>query len=148
MIVPDVNLILYAYDSNSPFHHESADWWSRCLNGAEAVGLAPVVIFAFIRLSTSPRIYDEPLSLEACARTVRSWLKAPATTLLEHDSGDIDVAFDLLESAGAGGNLTTDAQIGALALRYRATVHTADTDFSRLRNVRWRNPLTGRRGPR
>ena len=98
MIVPDVNLILYAYDSKGPFHRESAEWWMR------------------------------------------------AVTLLEHDAGDIDVAFDLLESAGAGGNLTTDAQIGALALRYRATVHTADTDFVRLGNVPWRNPLTGGRG--
>lgn len=146
MIVPDVNLILYAYDANGPFHRESAEWWTRCLNGAETVGLAPVVIYAFIRLSTNPRIYAEPLSLQECAGTVRSWLEAPAVTLLEHDSGDIDVAFDLLESAGAGGNLTTDAQIGALALRYRATVHTADTDFVRLRDVPWRNPLTGKRG--
>ena len=81
-------------------------------------------------------------------RIVRSWLQVPSTTLLEHDSGDIDVALDLLESAGAGGNLTTDAQIAALALRYRATVHTADTDFARLRDVRWRNPLTGQHGPR
>ena len=147
MIVPDVNLILYAYDQDGPFHRESSAWWSRCLNGSEAVGLAPVVIFAFIRLSTNPRIYGEPLSLEACAGTVRGWMEVPATTLLEHDARDIDVAFDLLEAAGTGGNLTTDAQIGALALRYRATVHTADTDFSRLRNVRWRNPLTGRGGP-
>ena len=148
MIVPDVNLILYAYDQDGPFHHESASWWSRCLNGSEAVGLAPVVIFAFIRLSTSPRIYSKPLSLQECAGIVRSWLRVPAATLLEHDAGDIDVALDLLDSAGASGNLTTDAQIGALALRYRATVHTADTDFSRLRDVRWRNPLTGQHGPR
>ena len=70
----------------------------------------------------------------------------PSTTLLEHDP--IDAAFDLLESTGAGGNLMTDAQIGALALRYRATVHTADTDFTRLRDVLWRNPLTGQHGPR
>ena len=148
MIVPDVNLILYAYDQDGPFHRESADWWSRCLNGSEAVGLAPVVIFAFIRLSTSPRIYAEPLSLKECAGIVRSWLQVPSTTLLDHDAGDIDVALDLLEAAGAGGNLTTDAQIGALALRYRAAVHTADTDFTRLRDVLWRNPLTGQHGPR
>ncbi len=148
MIVPDINLILYAYDSDGPFHRESAAWWARCLNGSETVGLAPVVIFAFIRLCTNPRIYAEPLSLRECAGTVRSWLDAPASTLLEHDSGDIDVAFELLESAGAGGNLTTDAQIGALALRYRATVHTADTDFARLRDVPWHNPLTGGHGPR
>ena len=148
MIVPDVNLILYAYDQDGPFHRESADWWSRCLNGSEAVGLAPVVIFAFVRLSTSPRIYAEPLSLEECAGIVRSWLAVPVTTLLEHDSGDIDVAFDLLASAGAGGNLTTDAQIGALALRYRATVHTADTDFSPPAGRSLAKPAHGPHGPR
>ena len=76
------------------------------------------------------------------------WLQVPSTTLLDHGAGDIDVALDLLEAAGAGGNLTTDAQIGALTLRYRAAVHTADTDFTRLRDVRWRNPLTGQHGPR
>ena len=51
-----------------------------------------------------------------------------------------------LEAAGAGGNLTTDAQIAAIASRHRATVHTADTDFSRFPDVRWINPIVKRLG--
>jgi len=50
----------------------------------------------------------------------------------------------LLVEAGAGGNLVSDAQIGALALGYGATVHTADTDFARLPGVVWKNPLLAR----
>ena len=54
---------------------------------------------------------------------------------------DIDQALDLLQRAGTGGNLTTDAQIAAVALRHRAVVHTADTDFARFPEVSWENPL-------
>jgi hypothetical protein len=50
--------------------------------------------------------------------------------------------IDLLESAaGIAGNLVTDAQIGALALAYRAVVHTADRDFLRFSEVRCHFPL-------
>ena len=49
MIVPDANLLLYAYDSESPFHRAAARWWSALLSGAEPVGLCPVVVFAFLR---------------------------------------------------------------------------------------------------
>ncbi|MGH9380986.1 MAG: hypothetical protein ACRD2Z_10290 [Thermoanaerobaculia bacterium] len=52
-------------------------------------------------------------------------------------------ALSWLEAAGAGGNLTTDAQIAAIAHRHRATVQTADTDLGRFPDGRWRNPLIG-----
>jgi len=32
MILPDANLILYAYDLDSPFHGVAADWWTKCLS--------------------------------------------------------------------------------------------------------------------
>jgi hypothetical protein len=37
-----------------------------------------------------------------------------------------------------------NAHIAALALEYRAEVHTSDLDFGRFPGVRWRNPLAGR----
>jgi uncharacterized protein len=54
---------------------------------------------------------------------------------------DVDKALDLLCQAGAGGNLTSDAQMAALSLRHRAIVHTADTDFASFPEVSWKNPL-------
>jgi predicted nucleic acid-binding protein len=42
--------------------------------------------------------------------------------------------------------LVTDAQLAAFALEYRATVHTADTDFQRFPGVSWSNPITGAKG--
>lgn len=54
---------------------------------------------------------------------------------------DVERALELLQGAGTGGNLTTDAQIAAIALRHRAIIHTADTDYARFPDVSWKNPL-------
>ena len=103
MILPDVNLILYAYDLDSPFHAAAAAWWTKCLSSAEPVGLAQVIVFAFLRLSTSPRIFANPFSVEAAIREVReetAWLFEPVAierelaALLGH-SASSPVDFDL-----------------------------------------------------
>lgn len=60
------------------------------------------------------------------------------------DEADVVQALQWLEAAGSGGNLTTDAQIAAIAHRHRATVHTADTDFNRFKDIRWKNPILNR----
>lgn len=141
MIVPDANLLLYAYDADSPFHERAAGWWRSCLSGAEPVGLCPVVLFAFVRVGTSRRAFVEPLTIAEASAHLRAWLGRSVTTLLVTQESDVVQALTWLEAAGSGGNLTTDAQIAAVAHRHRATVHTADTDFGRFPDVSWRNPL-------
>jgi predicted nucleic acid-binding protein len=50
----------------------------------------------------------------------------------------------LLKKSGSAGNLTTDAQIAALALQETAILHSNDTDFLRFPGIRLHNPLTGK----
>src|SRR5262245_57420104 len=111
MILPDANLLLYAYDAASPFHAKAASWWSACLSGTEPVGLCPAVVFAFLRIGTSPRAFSEPLTVDEASTHVESWLMQPAAQLLDVDVTDIRTALELLRAAGTGGNLTTDAQL-------------------------------------
>ena len=141
MIVPDANLLLYAYDAASPFHERSAAWWSACLSGREPVGLCAVVIFAFVRIGTSRIAFEEPMSIAEAAAHIRSWLDRPVTSVLLTEETDLLLALEWLLASGSGGNLTTDAQIAAVAHRHRAVVHTADRDFGRFPDVRWLNPL-------
>lgn len=141
MIIPDANLLLYAYDEASPFHARARSWWSECISGPEPVGLVAVVLFAFIRLGTNPKVFEMPFSISEAARHVKRWLDAPSTELLAVARADVDQALEWLTEAGSGGNLTTDAQIAAVAKRCRALVHTADTDFARFPGMRWKNPL-------
>ena len=62
MIIPDINLLLYAYDASSPFHTKAAAWWQGCLSGTEPVGLLPVVLFGFVRIGTNVRAFLNPLT--------------------------------------------------------------------------------------
>lgn len=142
MIVPDANLLLYAYDADSPFHSTAREWWAGCLSGSEPVGLTHAVLLAFLRISTSARIYEHPLTLGEAANHVQSWLNRGVTRILLADSHHIDRVVQLLQAAGSvGSNLVTDAQIAALAIDYKAEVHTADRDFLRFPALTCRFPL-------
>jgi uncharacterized protein len=141
MIVPDANLLLYAYDAASPFHRAAARWWEKLLSGVEPVGLCPVVVFAFLRLATHPKVFDRPMTVAEAKKHIASWLARPNARLLVAGPDHITSVCALLAKAGTAGSLVTDAQIAALALEYGATVHTADTDFSRFAGIEWKNPL-------
>ena len=142
MIVPDANLLLYAYDASSPFHGRAVDWWEACLSGSETVGLCGVVLFAFFRIGTSRRAFVNPLSVDEAASHISGWLDRSITEFLIAQESDVVQVIEWLRAARAGANLTTDAQIAAVAHRFRAIVHTADTDFARFDGVRWQNPLS------
>ena len=142
MTVPDANLLLYAYNSSSPFHETAKHWWESLLSGQEAVGLTRPVLFAFLRIATSSRAFSNPMHLDEAGSHLRSWLECPTTSLLEERLNQVDVVLSLLTTAGSsGGNLVTDAQIAAIALDHGAVVHTADHDFLRFDGLRCEFPL-------
>jgi len=143
MIIPDINLLLYAYDADSPFHAEAAAWWERCLSSTEPVGLVPVVVYGFVRIGTNARAYQHPMTSSEAAGHVRSWLEQPPVELLEPGSRHVEDVLRLLEGLGTAGNLVTDAQIAAAVLHHDAMLHTTDADFIRFANLRWFNPISG-----
>ena len=143
MIVPDVNLLLYAYDDSSSAHRAASRWWGDCLDGQELVGISTLTILAFVRLSTKPGLFVHPYSTEEAGAVARSWFQSPAADLLDLELLDLEVIVRLLGETGRGGDLTTDAAIAALAIHHGGTVHSADKDFARFAGVPWYNPLTG-----
>lgn len=141
MIVPDVNLLVFAHDSVSAFHVRARDWWEGALNGNRPIGLPWAAALGFLRVVTNPRAVSQPLPVvEACGR-VRAWLDEPVVTLLHPGDRHAEILFDLLGQLGTGGNLTTDAHLAALAIEYQAELHSTDADFARFSGLRWRNPL-------
>ncbi|MBI3370793.1 MAG: PIN domain-containing protein [Betaproteobacteria bacterium] len=148
MIVPDVNLLLYAYDSDSPFHARASAWWRKCLSGTEPVGLAPVVAFGFARIATHSRVFRNPLTPAEVAGHIRSWLAQSVVQILEPRGDRVEAVLKFLEALGTAGNLVSDAQLAAHTVEHGAVLHTADADFLRFAGLRWFNPLTGARGGR
>lgn len=141
MIVPDVNLLLYAHIDSYDQHPLARVWWRGLANGDEPVGLALPVLFGFVRIATNPRAYRDPLTVAEALGCVEGWLGRPHVRPLLGGARHVELSFGLLRAVGAAANLTTDAQIAALAIEHQAEVHTADADFARFPGVRWSNPL-------
>lgn len=141
MIIPDVNLLVYAYDSTSSFHQRASKWWISCLSGNTPVGLTWVVTLGFIRIWTNPRIFAQPMPVEVAAGHVESWLARRIVRVVQPGPRHAELLFSYLREAGRGGNLTTDAHLAAVAVELGGIVYTADTDFLRFAGVKWKNPL-------
>lgn len=141
MILPDLNLLIHAYNRDSPAHAKAREWWEACMNDPAPVGLAWVAILGFIRISTHRTILENPLPVAAACEHARSWLAQPQVSVLHPGERHAETLFDLLQEAGTAANLTTDARLAALAIEYQAVLHTTDADFSRFSGLRWRNPL-------
>jgi toxin-antitoxin system PIN domain toxin len=139
--LPDVNLLLYAYDASSVHHDRARPWLEQGLSGVEAFGFAWATLLAFVRLVTSPRVFASPLRVEESLDIVDAWLAAPSATVLQPGPRHAVLLRQLLEPVGTAGNLTTDAHLAALALEHDAELCSADADFSRFAGLRWSNPL-------
>lgn len=136
MVVVDANVLLYATDETSVPHERSLVWLDRSLAGAEAVGFAWVALLAFIRIASSPSVFPNPMSADQAAAQVEAWLDAPAAVALEPTTRHAHVLRGLLAEAGAGGNLTTDAHLAALAIEHGAELISYDRDFGRFPGLR------------
>ena len=141
MIIPDVNLLLYAEIDAFAEHRPARAWWERTLNGKELVGIPAVSLFGFLRLSTNRRVFAEPLRVEDAIARVRAWLACPGASFLPPGPKHLDLAFGLLTQLGAAGNLTTDVQLAAHAIEQQAELCSSDVEFGRFQGLRWVNPL-------
>ena len=141
MTLVDVNLLLYAVHKDAPRHAEAKSWWEAKLSGTETVGLAWIVLLAFLRLTTRPNVFPKPLRIETAFDIVDSWLEQPSVTVVHPGPRHARMLRDLLLPLGAGGNLTTDAHLAALALEHGAELCSLDHDFARFPRLKWHNPL-------
>lgn len=141
MILPDINLLVYAYNSDAPDHAAARTWWETCLSTTRSVGLPWVVVLGYLRLMTGRSVLIHPLRPENALAHVRSWLQQPQVTILHPGPRHLDLIETLIEETGTAGQLTTDLHLAALAMEHQAELHSNDSDFSRFSGLRWVNPL-------
>lgn len=141
MIVPDINLLLYATIAGFPEHPRARRWWEEILAGTAEVALTGPAIFGFIRIGTNPRIFDRPLAVDDALERVQEWLDQPPVRVLLPGPRHLDIAFRLLRHLGTAGGLATDVQLATHAIENQAELHSNDGDFARFPELRWTNPL-------
>ena len=142
MILPDINILIHAYNSNSPRHALARSWWEQTLAGPSPVGMAWAAALGFIRIMTHRGVMMNPMPVGEAIRRVRTWLDHPRVQIVTPGDAHAQILFRLLEELGTAGNLTTDAHLAALAIEYQAQLASTDTDFARFRGLRWFNPLS------
>lgn len=137
----DANLLLYAVDARSRHNKAAAEWLETALSGDRRVGLPWQTIGAFLRISTHPRVTDNPLSPADAWHYVEAWLAADPVWIPPATERTTALLAELVDRHDVSANLVTDAQLAALALEHGLTVISVDSDFARFDQVSWHNPL-------
>ena len=137
----DLNILLYAVNTESPRHVPARAWVEAAMNGAEAVAIPWVVILGFLRIATSRHVFDRPLDVEQACEIVDGWLTRPNVVRLDPGSEHWRTLRTLLTAAGTAGNLTTDAHLATLAIEHECELCSTDGDFARFPGLTWRDPL-------
>jgi hypothetical protein len=142
VILIDANLLIYAIDADSAQHARTRRWLEDTLSSETWVGLAWIVLLAFVRITTRPGIMRRPLTPEHAIGFVDSWLAQPYVTLVAPGDRHWPVMRNLLLAGGTAGNLTSDAHLAALAIEHGCQIASADNDFLRFPGITLVNPLS------
>ena len=141
MIIPDLNLVLYAHVSIDERHATARNWWDELVSGTETVGIPLAVAVGFIRLATSSIVVSPPLPSGEAIAMVQRWFEHPHFVQIDSGANHFTNMERCLAAAGRSGKLVTDAHLAALDLDHDAEIHSADRDFGLFPNVRWHNPM-------
>ncbi len=142
MLLPDVNVFVYAFDEAGVGHARHRAWLTDALQGEEPVAIADVVLSAFVRIVTHPRILATPAPVDVALEFAAAVREAPAAIPIAPGDQHWTIFDRTCRAAGARGNLVPDAYLAALAIEHGATLITTDRDFSRFAGLSVRHPLT------
>ncbi len=141
MILPDVNVLLYAFRSDSPEHSKYKEWLEAVVNGQAAYGMSPQVLGAVARISTHPQIFARPSKLEEVLEFSSTLLEQAHCQVIQPGTRHWSIFCHLCRQAQATANLVQDAWLAALAVESGCEWITADRDYARFDGLRWRTPF-------
>jgi len=144
MILPDANVLIYAFRRDTERHAEYRRWLEEALSSEPVIGLSDLILAAVIRITTHPKIFVKPSPLVEVAGFTNFLRRRPNTVMINPGIRHWDIFMELCDKVEARGNLITDAFLAALAIESGCEWVTTDRDFSRFPGLQWRHPLQER----
>ena len=141
MILPDVNVLLYAFRRDSVRHADYHRWLEETVNAEGPFGIAPQTLASLVRVSTHPGIYVSPSRLDEAIHFCDAIIEAPNCTIVQPRERHWRIFTDLCRRARVKGNLVQDAWFAALAIESGCEWITTDRDYARFPRLRWREPF-------
>lgn len=141
MILPDVNVLLYAFRRDALDHSRHHDWLQSVASGPSAYGISPQVLSSFVRVATHARIFVMPSKVDEALAFCRALMEPRHCQLVQPGAQHWAIFADLCTRARVAGNLVQDAWFAALAIEHGCEWITNDGDFARFPGLRWRPPF-------
>lgn len=142
MLVPDVNVLVYAHREDSTSEHaEYAAWVTGMATGPEPFALSTLALGGLVRIVTNRRIFERPSTLDEVFAFIAELVARPTARVIAPGAKHLKIFEELCRESKAAGKLVADAQHAAVAIEHGCTLVTTDSDFDRFPGLRWRHPL-------
>jgi len=141
VILTDVNILVHAFRTDSPEHLTCRAWLDDVVNGDARYGMAPQVLSGVIRITTHPKVFAMPSSLDEVLQFCDILLDQPHCVIIEPGERHWPIFKRLCTAADARGNLVPDAWFAALAIESGCEWITLDHDYARFPDLQWRVPV-------
>jgi hypothetical protein len=141
MILSDVNVLIYAFRTDSPHHTVCNPWLTNIVADDAPFGLSPQALSGLVRITTDSRIYrTAPSTVEEAFRYCDYLRDQPNCQIVEPGERHWDIFKRLCIHANVRGPDITDAWFAALAIEWGCEWITLDRGFSRFPGLKWRSP--------
>ena len=139
----DTNILIYATFSDAPEHGRARGWLQEQLaDGEGTVAFCWPVVYAFVRLITSPRVFGaHAVSVSRGWATAASYLAQPAVRIVTPGSGHEAIAADLAVTPGLRSDDIPDIELAALAIEHGLVLASHDHGFRRFTGLRTIDPI-------
>jgi toxin-antitoxin system PIN domain toxin len=142
VLLPDVNVLVYAHRTDSCVDHPAyAKWLTDLATGHEPFALSSLAVSGVVRIVTNPRIFERPSTLDEVFGFVGELIARANARIVHPGPLHLEIFEELCRRAGATGKLAADAQHAAVAIEHGCTMVTTDSDFDRFPGLRWHHPL-------
>lgn len=142
MLLPDVNVLIYAHFEDVVAEHaDYARWLTQLAVGPEPFALSVLVLSGFVRVATNHRIFDPPATVATAFDFASSLVERPTARIVGPGPDHLSIFEKLCREANAAGKLVADAQHAAIAVEHGCTMVSTDSDFDRFAGLRWQHPL-------
>jgi hypothetical protein len=139
----DVNVLVYAYRTDTPNHAAYRHWLEDVINGDQSYGMADIVLSGFLRIVTHPRVFNRPTEMTSALEFVGAVRNQANCVHVAPGPRHWEIFTRLCRTTGVKGNLVPDAYLAALAIESGSQWITTDRDYSRFPGLRWHHPLEG-----
>lgn len=140
MILPDVNVLIYAFRRGAPQHTLCNRWMNAVISSDNIFGISPLALAAVVRVSTDRRIFAQPNSLEEAFSFSDLLLSRPNCQIIEPGARHWQIFQQLCTETNTTGRRVTDAWYAALAIEWGCEWITFDRDYARFPGLNWRLP--------